>query len=159
MSIQVEIQNLSNAPGLPAERNIRRWVRAALQHNGKTDVELVVRIVDEAAIAELNLRYRKKPGPTNVLSFPFEDPPGAQTNILGDIVVCAPIVLQEARTYSVSHTGRWAHMVVHGTLHLCGYDHQSDQDASDMEQLERDVLAELGFANPYRELPDVEGGC
>ena len=156
MSIQVEIQNLSDAAGLPAERNIRRWVSAALQHDGKTDVELVVRIVDEAAIAELKLRYRKKPGPTNVLSFPFQDPPGVQTNILGDIVVCAPIVLQEASTYSVPHADRWAHMLVHGTLHLCGYDHQCDQDASDMEQLERDILAELGVANPYSESPDAD---
>ena len=156
MSIQVEIQSVSKTSDLPSKRDMAHWVGAALRHNGKTDVELVVRIVDEVEIAELNFRYRNKPGPTNVLSFPFEDPPGVQSNILGDIVVCAPIVLQEAGTYSVPYADRWAHLLVHGTLHLCGYDHQSDQDASDMEQLECDVLAELGFANPYRNLPDVE---
>ena len=101
-------------------------------------------------MAKLNLRYRGQNQLTNVLSFPNEPLPGISANLLGDIVVCAPVVDREATIQNKPPMGHWAHMVVHGMLHLFGYDHESDQEAVAMETLEISVLKGLGFSDPYR---------
>ena len=148
MSVTLDVQYEVEAS--PDEDDIRRWIEAVLaaEHN-TTDVELTVRIVGLDEITELNTRYRHKTGPTNILSFPFEAPAGVELNLLGDMVIAAPVVLDEARQQHKTETAHWAHMVVHGTLHLLGYDHQVAVEAEDMEAREIRILQNLGYANPY----------
>jgi probable rRNA maturation factor len=141
---------------LPDQALIERWILSALlTANATDDNQLTVRIVDEAEIKTLNENYRHKPGVTNVLSFPFETPPevplAALGNLLGDIVICAPVVHLEAQQQQKPLLHHWAHMIVHGTLHLLGYDHLSEQQAEEMETMEIAVLSEFGIPNPYRE--------
>ena len=152
----VDIQVASDSPMIPDDEEIASWVQCVLQDQQKADSsEISVRIVDEDEIAELNQAYRNKNGTTNVLSFPFESPPGLPNDaatiseLLGDIIICAPIVSKEAIEQDKTHKSHWAHMVVHGTLHLLGYDHQSDQQAHEMESLEQRLLARLNYPNPY----------
>jgi probable rRNA maturation factor len=147
MGLRLEAQYATEAGGLPSEQALRRWAAAALMEPG--DKELVVRIVDEAESAALNDRYRGKPEPTNVLSFPFESPPGLALPHLGDLVICAPVVEREAREQGKSSEAHWAHMLVHGLLHLRGYDHQNEAEAETMEALESAILGQLGYPNPY----------
>jgi probable rRNA maturation factor len=147
MGLRLEAQYASEASGLPSEEDLSRWAAAALTEPG--DYELVVRIVDEAESAALNNRYRGKPGPTNVLSFPFESPPGLELAHLGDLVICAPVVEREAREQGKPSEAHWAHMLVHGLLHLQGHDHQAEAEAEAMETLESAILAQLGYPNPY----------
>lgn len=142
------MQIASKAESLPDVETLRRWAKAALIDAGGNP-ELTLRIVDEAEIAELNRTYRKVAGPTNVLSFPFEAPPQVRLSLLGDVVICAPVVECEAREQNKAVQAHWAHLVVHGTLHLLGYDHQSDDEAERMESKERRILAGLGFVDPY----------
>ncbi|MGD8620281.1 MAG: rRNA maturation RNase YbeY [Gammaproteobacteria bacterium] len=144
----IEVQYAINADGIPAPGEVQRWVECALQGR-RPDAELAVRIVDEAEITALNRQYRGKDGATNVLSFPFEDMPGVVTEQLGDIVICAPVVATEAVTQGKSLQAHWAHIVIHGVLHLLGYDHHRDAEAQGMEELETRLLASLGFADPY----------
>lgn len=146
--IHIELQNASSSPSLPSEEDIIRWALAATTAEDK---EIVVRMVDEAESAELNGQYRSKVGPTNVLSFPFEAPPGMESDILGDLVVCAPVVEREAQEQGKSLNAHWAHMVVHGVLHLHGYDHIKENEAVIMESQEIAILSKLGFQNPYEE--------
>lgn len=146
--IHVELQTASASPHLPAEQDLAHWARAATR---KESAEIVLRLVDEEESAELNLRYRGKDGPTNVLSFPFEAPPGMDTDILGDIVVCAPVVEREAEEQGKALESHWAHMVVHGVLHLQGYDHSGESEAVIMESEEIVIMNGLGFSNPYEE--------
>ena len=127
---------------------IAHWAQAALEGHERY-VEVGVRIVDESEIIELNQRFRKKAEPTNVLSFPFEDPPGTQTDVLGDVVVCAPIVSSQAQTEGKPLSAPWAHMVVHGIMHLRGYDHETPEEANAMEHMETRILEGLGFPDPY----------
>ena len=148
MSIEVEVQRIA-ATG-PTEADIHRWVSTALQAEKRKDAEMTVRIVDEAESAELNEQYRHKSGPTNVLSFPFECPPEVELDLLGDLVICAPVVEQEAQQQFKDEQAHWAHMVVHGTLHLLGYDHLQQDEAEKMESREISIMNELGYANPYR---------
>ncbi|MGD8407843.1 MAG: rRNA maturation RNase YbeY [Thiohalophilus sp.] len=148
MSIEVEVQQIA-ASG-PSQQDISRWVEAVLQAEGRDDAELTVRIVDEQESAELNEQYRHKNGPTNVLSFPFECPPEVELNLLGDMVICAPVVQREAREQHKQEQAHWAHMVVHGTLHLLGYDHLHQDEAEAMERREISIMEVLGFDNPYR---------
>lgn len=148
MSIEVEVQQIA-ASG-PSQQDISRWVEAVLQAEGRDDAELTVRIVDEQESAELNEQYRHKNGPTNVLSFPFECPPEVELNLLGDMVICAPVVQREAREQHKQEQAHWAHMVVHGTLHLLGYDHLHQDEAEAMERREISIMEVLGFENPYR---------
>lgn len=141
---------------VPGKTTIERWVLAALlTANAKGDNQLTVRIVDEAEIKTLNETYRHKPGVTNVLSFPFDAPPGVPPaligKLLGDIVICAPVVQREAQQQQKLPHHHWAHMLVHGTLHLLGYDHLSEQQAEEMEAMEVEVLSEFGIPNPYGE--------
>ncbi len=127
---------------------IAHWAQAALEGHERY-VEVGVRIVDESEIIELNQRFRKRAEPTNVLSFPFEDPPGTQTDVLGDVVVCAPIVSSQAQTEGKPLSAHWAHMIVHGIMHLRGYDHESPEEANAMEHMETRILESLGFPDPY----------
>jgi probable rRNA maturation factor len=145
----VEIQNASEAPNVPEDAGFRRWAEAASQRDGAA---VVIRIVDEPESAELNRCYRNKSGPTNVLSFPFEVPDGIPNDLLGDLVICAGVVEREAREQGKDPDAHWAHMVVHGLLHLQGYDHIDEQDATVMENEEIAILSKLGFSNPYEEV-------
>jgi len=149
MKLQLSLQYGAARAGLPATSSLQRWASAALHGLGRRRVALGVRIVRVAESAELNRRFRRKHGPTNVLSFPFEAPPGMRSEVLGDLVICAPVVRREARTQRKPVRAHWAHMVVHGILHLRGYDHLNRRDATVMEKKEIRILKELGFANPY----------
>lgn len=139
------------AAAVPSENAMRAWAEAALQGR-REEAELTVRIVGEAESADLNSGYRQKQGPTNVLSFTFEPPPGIALSFLGDIVICAPVIAREAREQDKPPEAHWAHMVVHGCLHLLGYDHIDPAEAEAMESLEVALLANLGFPNPYESL-------
>jgi probable rRNA maturation factor len=134
---------------LPTQTLFKKWAKEALKQTPAA--ELNIRIVNIIEITELNVRYRHKQGPTNVLSFPFDMPEEAKDEIptLGDIVICADIVKQEAKAQGKSEEAHWAHLVVHGTLHLLGYDHEMKADAALMEAQEIRILSKLGFKNPY----------
>jgi probable rRNA maturation factor len=139
------------SPGLPDAEQIEHWVAAALAAADyrAEQAELTVRIVSEAESAELNQAYRHKTGPTNVLSFPFESIPELPLPLLGDLVICAPVVAREAKEQGKPLQAHWAHMVVHGSLHLLGYDHIAEPEAEVMEALEIAILSDLGYDNPY----------
>ena len=145
----VDVQFAMAVEGIPDEDAIRQWVLQALPEH-KKDAELTVRVVDEAEITALNRQYRGKDGATNVLSFPYEGIPGVDTALLGDIVICAPVVASEAVAQDKPLDAHWAHIVVHGVLHLLGYDHQHDDHAHEMETRETDLLANLGYPDPYQ---------
>ncbi len=154
MTLELDLQIALDLPRLPAETDFRRWAEAALAGaDHRQDAELTLRIVNEAESAALNETYRHKQGPTNVLSFPFEAPPEVDSTLLGDIVICAPVVLREAIVQGKSPEAHWAHLVAHGVLHLLGYDHDEAQ-AEAMESLEIRILAGLGFPDPYGDFPD-----
>jgi probable rRNA maturation factor len=149
MNLQLSVQYGAARSGLPAKSSLQRWASAALHGLGRRRVALGVRIVGVAESVDLNRRFRRKHGPTNVLSFPFEAPSGTRSEVLGDLVICAPVVRREARAQRKPARAHWAHMVVHGILHLRGYDHMNRRDATVMEKKEIRILKELGFANPY----------
>lgn len=151
---ELDIQVASALRPLPSDEDLQRWVEAALA--GRGSGELTLRIVDEDEISDLNQRYRHKDGPTNVLSFPFEAPPGLSLDLLGDIVVCAPVVVREADAQGKTPEAHWCHLVVHGVLHLLGYDHLQPSEASVMEGLEIEILASLGYPDPYGDVNDNE---
>jgi probable rRNA maturation factor len=145
----VTVQNASSGGTVPAAAELKRWARRALAEGVRGEV--TVRVVDAEEGAELNSRYRGKQGPTNVLSFAAEAPAEAAGELLpvGDVVICAEVVEREAREQGKQPAAHWAHMVVHGVLHLQGYDHEKIHDASIMEARERELLAGLGFPDPY----------
>ena len=147
--MNIDIQYAISSDGLPGEEQIRHWVRHVLQEKAAV-AELTVRIVDTAEITALNSRYRNKDGPTNVLSFAYEPMPGVEAALLGDIVICAPVVMEESIAQEKPLEAHWAHMVIHGVLHLLGYDHRHDLEAGEMEEIETALLGDLGFAGPYR---------
>ncbi|HCK82525.1 MAG TPA: rRNA maturation RNase YbeY [Candidatus Competibacteraceae bacterium] len=154
MSLELDLQVALDMPGLPAKTDLRRWAEAALAGaNYQKDAELTIRIVNEAESTALNETYRRKQGPTNVLSFPFESPPEAESSLLGDIVICAPVVLREAVSQGKTLAAHWAHLVAHGVLHLLGYDHDEEQ-AEAMESLEIHILRGLGYPDPYGDPQD-----
>ena len=134
--------------GLPTTEQIEQWATAAVQPQSD-EVEMTVRIVDEAESHALNLNYRGKDRPTNVLSFPFECPDEVELPLLGDLVICRQVVEREAQEQEKPLMAHWAHMVVHGSLHLLGYDHIEDDEAEEMESLETQIMTGLGFADPY----------
>ena len=149
VSHNITIQRRVPPAGVPAPAVLRQWALAALGH---THGELTIRIVDEAESALLNGRYRSKDYPTNVLSFPYDSEGFEETDDgppLGDIAICAPVVMREAEEQGKEARAHWAHMVVHGVLHLRGRDHIEDAEAEEMEAEERSILAGLGFADPY----------
>jgi probable rRNA maturation factor len=134
--------------GLPASASFRRWVAAALE--GRIlRADLAIRLVDEREGRALNQHYRGKPNATNVLSFPAELPKGVKLPLLGDIVLCAPVIAREAREQRKPLTAHYAHLTVHGVLHLLGFDHDLERDAEVMESFEREILAGLGLPDPY----------
>jgi probable rRNA maturation factor len=133
---------------LPAETDFQRWLEAAVMPF-QPESEVTIRLVDEAESNELNLTYRGKDKPTNVLSFPFEAPPGIELPLLGDLIICRQVVEQEAAEQGKTVEAHWAHMVVHGTLHLLGYDHIEDEEAEEMEALETEIILALGYPDPY----------
>jgi probable rRNA maturation factor len=149
MSNHIDLQIACEASELPSLEHFQRWADLALTAVTDEKFELTIRLVTIEESQQLNSQYRHKDKPTNVLSFPFEVPEGIELNLLGDLVVCVPIVEQEAKEQSKSLFDHWAHMIIHGCLHLLGYDHISDADADEMETLEIKVLAELSIDNPY----------
>ena len=150
-SATIDLQEASEHPHCPTLSQLTNWVDAALSRatENNQERELTIRIVDENESQSLNKQYRGKDKPTNVLSFPFEAPAQIELDLIGDLVICAPIVEKEAKEQEKPELAHWAHMVVHGTLHLLGYDHINDREADEMEALEVNILKSLGFNDPY----------
>ncbi|MFB3100324.1 MAG: rRNA maturation RNase YbeY [Gammaproteobacteria bacterium] len=148
MPIEVDIQYATNLPDLPDENQLKLWVETALE-DLKENAELTIRIVDEDEGTQLNERWRKSQGPTNVLSFTYEGESNIAPDLLGDIVICAPVIAREAKEQNKSTHSHWAHMVIHGVLHLTGFDHIDPEDAGRMENLEINILEKLNYKNPY----------
>lgn len=155
-TVILDLQLACETPaGLPAESDFRRWLEAVLPQF-QEESEVTVRVVDEAESHELNHTYRGKDKPTNVLSFPFEAPPGIELPLLGDLIICRQVVEKEAAEQEKPVLAHWAHMVVHGSLHLLGYDHIEDDEADEMESIETEIMLALGYDDPYiseKELP------
>lgn len=149
MNIELDIQRASSAPEQPSDDDFRRWVGLAL--GAASDHELTIRVVDEAEGRELNRTWRNKDYATNVLSFTADLPAELNLPLLGDLVICAPVVSREAKEQNKTTQAHWAHMVIHGCLHLLGHDHLVDTEAEAMEALERTLLEQLGIADPYIE--------
>ena len=149
----VDIQVVSESATIPVDKIIESWAAAVLDQLGFSDfAEMSIRIVDEDEIRALNRAYREVDKPTNVLSFPSgigSDLPDDVPRSLGDVVICAPVVEREAAVQFKAVGDHWAHLVVHGTLHLLGFDHSSESDAAEMEAAERDILASKGVVDPY----------
>lgn len=145
----MDIQTASSEP-VPAEQDIRHWIATALAGRATQEqVEVSVRLVDNEEMALLNKTYRGKSGTTNVLSFPAGLPAELGIPLLGDIVICAPVVRTEADQQGKSHIAHWAHITIHGALHLLGYDHIEEEEAATMESLETAILSELHYSSPY----------
>jgi probable rRNA maturation factor len=153
VNLELELQIVTTQDEIPSKDSFVTWSRAALRDE-RQQAEMVIRLVDEAEMQNLNLEYRGKDKPTNVLSFPSSLPEIVYSELLGDLVICAPVVVRESREQGKTKDAHWAHMVVHGVLHLLGYDHLSDVDAGVMEQLEREVITGLGYNDPYKEGSD-----
>ena len=147
MNLYLDVQRALDAG--PGSEDVRRWAEAALRYEQQDNVELSVRIVDEVESASLNYQYRGKDYATNVLSFGCDLPTELEMNLLGDLLICAPVVQREAAEQGKTEQAHWAHMIVHGVLHLLGFDHLNEDDAQKMEQHEIAILQKLGFANPY----------
>ncbi len=152
MTISVEVSISENIPpgenDVPEPALLQDWATAAYLNSVPAIVSMLVTDIDE--MQQLNKQYRDKDKPTNVLSFPMQSPVEAGVFLLGDIALCAPVIKQEASQQSKSEMSHWAHMVVHGMLHLQGYDHIKNDEAEEMEQLEIKILNQLGFSNPYK---------
>ncbi|GAA03368.1 MULTISPECIES: rRNA maturation RNase YbeY [Photobacterium] len=149
MAIYLDLQYATESQdGLPTEAEFQQWLDAAVTPF-QADAEVTIRLVDEADSHELNLEYRGKDRPTNVLSFPFEAPPGIELELLGDLIICRQVVEKEALEQNKPLKAHWAHMVVHGSLHLLGYDHIEDDEAEEMEGLETEIMQNMGFVDPY----------
>ena len=136
--------------GVPAPVSFRKWAFAAAE--GRIlKADLAIRVVDTKEACSLNRHYRGKDYATNVLSFPADLPEGVNVPLLGDLVICAPVVAREAKEQKKSLAAHYAHLTIHGVLHLLGLDHEDDREAEAMEAIERALLAELGFGDPYLE--------
>ena len=142
-----------NSEGLPTLEQFTYWVETALAFEAQTEdfteTEMTIRIVNEEESQTLNREYRGKDYPTNVLSFPFEVPEGIELPLLGDLVICRQVMEREAKEQQISLASHWAHLAVHGTLHLLGYDHIEEAEAEEMEGLETQIMQKLGFEDPY----------
>ena len=146
MHNHTDIQIASSSKDTPSSTDIDDWIRSALDSVQRTGVELTVRVVDESEIVTLNKRYRNKDQSTDVLAFPAEPLTQIDPTPLGDVVVCAPVVDRQAQTLQQPRDSHWARIVAHGVLHLCGYDHQTPDEASEMESIEDAILNRLGLA-------------
>lgn len=151
--IALDVQRATSFPELPSDDELARWAAAAVGGH-RAEAEISLRIVDEDESEALNSQYRGKQKPTNVLSFPADIPEELGLPLLGDLVICAQVVAREAEQQHKALSSHWAHMVVHGTLHLLGYDHIEDDEAEIMESLETRILAGLGIDDPYRPLEE-----
>lgn len=148
--LELDLQRASQGEA-PGDEDFRRWCELALRQRS-ADSELTIRLVDEAEGRELNRTWRQKDYATNVLSFPADVPDELlDIPLLGDLVICVPVVAREAAEQGKPLAAHWAHLVIHGCLHLLGYDHIDDAEADEMEDLERQLLAELGHPDPYAE--------
>ncbi|KJG12272.1 MULTISPECIES: rRNA maturation RNase YbeY [Photobacterium] len=149
MAIYLDLQlATADETGLPTEAEFQQWLNAAVTPF-QADAEVTIRLVDKQESHALNLEYRGKDRPTNVLSFPFEAPPEIEMNLLGDLIICRQVVEAEALEQQKPLNAHWAHMVVHGSLHLLGYDHIEDDEAEEMEALETEIMQNMGFIDPY----------
>ena len=155
--VQIDVQVAADLPDVPAKSDIENWLEHVFAHVGTgtaRSVEISVKIVDEAEGRALNRQYRKMDSATNVLSFPLmdenlKDLAHELALSLGDIVICGPVVAREASEQGKNCADHWAHLLVHGALHLCGYDHETDREAQKMESIEARILALGGVENPY----------
>ena len=148
VDVQYALSDQVLCQAVPTEDQFKAWA-SAIDATKRTDEDVVIRVVDEAEIAALNSKYRKKTQSTNVLAFPAEIPAGTDLPFIGDIVICAPIVAKQAAEQGKSLDSHWAHLTLHGILHLQGYDHTDDAEAKIMENLEVQLMNKLGFSNPY----------
>src|SRR5690554_4955200 len=150
MSTNIDIDVACTDEWLPSANELQRWCEAAVRAGApdKTQAEISLRITDAAESQSLNARYRQQDKATNVLSFPADLPPELGLPLLGDLVICADVVAREAAEQGKTPSAHWAHMLVHGTLHLLGYDHINDAEAEVMEALETAIVTALGFAPP-----------
>ncbi len=148
MNVMIDLQVASSSDNLPSEEQLIQWATAAVRDE-REEAEISVVIVDAEEGQQLNLQWRGKDYATNVLSFPSDLPPELGLPLLGDLVICAPVVEREAKEQGKTLMSHWAHMVIHGTLHLLGYDHIEDDEAEEMEALETDLIIALGFNDPY----------
>ncbi|WP_293725598.1 rRNA maturation RNase YbeY [Thiolapillus sp.] len=147
--IRAEIQTVCQSGNIPDSDEFQTWLEAVFPQCDEA-MEIVIRIVDERESAALNAQYRHKQGPTNVLSFPFQPPVEMDVRLLGDLVICAPLVAREAREQNKNIQDHWAHLVVHGVLHLLGFDHLEEQQARQMEAKEVAILKKLAIPDPYQ---------
>jgi len=147
VKVEIEVQNATSLTPVPSSQQFERWASAALRKHG--DAEVLIRLVDRQESRRLNDQYRHENNATNVLSFPADLPEEVGLALLGDIIICAPIVVEEARDQHKTAEAHWAHLTIHGILHLLGHDHQAEEEASEMESLETRILQSLGFPDPY----------
>ncbi|CAM4479248.1 MULTISPECIES: rRNA maturation RNase YbeY [Pseudoalteromonas] len=150
MDLMLDLQLACEFENLPSEAQFQLWAEHALTQF-REEAELTIRIADEHESQELNSQYRGKDKPTNVLSFPFDAPPGIELPLIGDLIICPQVVYQESVEQEKTFHDHFAHMVIHGCLHLLGFDHINEQDAVEMETIEKQILASLNIADPYRD--------
>lgn len=150
MNLTLDIENILQEEGIGSEYDFETWVKLALGDR-QQDTELSIRLVGEKEIQTLNKQYRNKDKPTNVLSFPAVNVPGMPESHIGDLIICVPVVVREAFDQEKTEKAHFAHITIHGILHLLGYDHQNDDEAREMESLEVRLLEQLGIDNPYEE--------
>ncbi len=150
MNNAIEVQLCHDDESVPNGPRITTWVDCALKSVQKRAVSITVRVVTQEEMQSLNVRFRGQNSATNVLSFPPDDRGSQRTGVSGDIVVCSVVVQTEAQEQNKAVDAHWAHMIIHGVLHLCGYDHTTDDVATDMESLEVLILHQLGFPDPYQ---------
>jgi len=148
MELTLDLQNESLEPNLPDSKSFHQWVSIALSKRA-IDTEVSIRLVDEDESQSLNKTYRSMDKPTNVLSFPVINIPGMPMQHIGDLVICVDVVLKEAQEQEKTNLAHFAHMTIHGILHLLGYDHLNDEEAEEMESLEIALLKKLDYTNPY----------
>ncbi len=148
MKIAAEIQFASSSKDLPSESDIEDWIRETLCEGGRDRAELTVRVVDEEEITSLNSRYRHLNSPTDVLAFPHQLPDEIETDLLGDVVVCAGVVNEQAIKFQVDPQAHWARIIAHGILHLLGFDHDQPHSTLVMETAESAILSRLGLRHP-----------
>lgn len=161
MAIDIILQNPNHFKDIPAENEITQWITHAWQNHHLDEhrtIEMVVRIVEKDEIQQLNRQYRGKDSATNVLSFPYTEDlihiqglPDQEQCYVGDMVICQPVLQDEAQQQNKSLHQHWAHMTIHSTLHLQGYDHIDRDDAEIMETLEKEIMHNLGFSDPYQD--------
>lgn len=151
MTYQIDIENNSKSLLIPSSQKCEEWIAAALKDQQILEAEVSVYIVDEEESQELNSQYRGKEKPTNILSFPADIPEEVGVPLLGDLVICAPVVEGEAAEQNKNLQAHWAHLLIHGSLHLLGYDHIEDDEAELMEAIETKIVTSLGFPAPYED--------